>query len=324
MIKVIQANCRASDDIMTVLMSAAVRAGAEVVLIQEPSVRTEEDKWKVKIRYGNYVYIYSGDNDRPYVLTAVRKDVVWNDYGGSRNAERVGIDIGNTRIINIYHHRDKRMDRMNIMQELDGNRHRKWVCAGDFNRYDSLLDAKGTEPAGSWREVKDLIESGRLMIVPGTLTWKGKKNHRPSTIDLVIASNAAQVSIVEIASDLYTGSDHETVCCEIDQGGNTEGTTPQDLTPRWTIREPIKDDEKDEEDEWQQEWMNRLYLGREPRLLMPLEQILLFKSFLDDIIGQQIGHREINGGGQKNPSKKETFWPKLEEHHHRLAINLSR
>jgi hypothetical protein len=99
MIKVIQANCRASEDIMTALMSAAVRAGAEAVLIQEPSVKKEEDKWKVKIRDGNYVYIYSGDNDRPYVLTAVRKDVVWNDYGGSRNAERVGIEIGNTRII---------------------------------------------------------------------------------------------------------------------------------------------------------------------------------------------------------------------------------
>jgi hypothetical protein len=93
MIKVIQANCRASEDIMTALMSAAVRAGAEVVLIQEPSVKKEEDKWKVNIRDGNYVYIYSGDNDRPYVLTAVRKDVVWKDYGGSRNAERVGIEI---------------------------------------------------------------------------------------------------------------------------------------------------------------------------------------------------------------------------------------
>jgi hypothetical protein len=33
--------------------------------------------------------------------------------------------------------------------------------------------------------------------------------------------------------------------------------------------------------------MNRLYLGGEPRLLMPLEQILLFKSFLDDIFGQK-------------------------------------
>jgi hypothetical protein len=120
MIKVMQENCRASEDIMTALMSEAVRAGAEVVLIQEPSVKNEEDKWMVKIRDGNYVYIYSGDNDRPYVLTAVRKDVVWNDYGGSRNAERVGIEIGNTRIINIYHHREKRMDMMNIMQELVG------------------------------------------------------------------------------------------------------------------------------------------------------------------------------------------------------------
>jgi hypothetical protein len=64
MIKRIQANCRASEDIMTALMSAAVRAGAEVVLIQELSVKKEVDKWTVKITDGNYVYIYGGDNDR--------------------------------------------------------------------------------------------------------------------------------------------------------------------------------------------------------------------------------------------------------------------
>jgi hypothetical protein len=33
--------------------------------------------------------------------------------------------------------------------------------------------------------------------------------------------------------------------------------------------------------------MNLLYLGREPRLLIPLEQISLFKLFLDDIYGQK-------------------------------------
>jgi hypothetical protein len=59
------------------------------------------------------------------------------------------------------------------------------------------------------------------------------------------------------------------------------------LTLRWKNREPIKDAAKDEEDIWQQEWMNRLYLGGEPRLLMPLEQILLFTSFHDDIFGQE-------------------------------------
>jgi peroxiredoxin len=61
MIKVLQANCRASEDIMTALMSAAVRAGAEVVLIQKPSVKEEEDRWKAKIKDGNYIYIYSDD-----------------------------------------------------------------------------------------------------------------------------------------------------------------------------------------------------------------------------------------------------------------------
>jgi hypothetical protein len=53
MIKVIKANSRASKDIMMALMSAAVKAGAEVVLIHEPSIKQEEDQWKAKIRDGN-------------------------------------------------------------------------------------------------------------------------------------------------------------------------------------------------------------------------------------------------------------------------------
>jgi hypothetical protein len=57
------------------------------------------------------------------------------------------------------------------------------------------------------------------MIEPGTPTWKGGLSHRSSTIDLVIASNSAQISMVEIATDLYTGSHHETLCWEINNGG---------------------------------------------------------------------------------------------------------
>jgi hypothetical protein len=50
------------------------------------------------------------------------------------------------------------------------------------------------------------------MIEPGTPTWKGGKNYRSSMIDLVIASNEAEVSMAEVASDLFTGSDRETLC----------------------------------------------------------------------------------------------------------------
>jgi hypothetical protein len=76
MINVLQAKCRASEDIMTVLMSESVRVGVEVVLIQKPTVKQEKDKWKVKIQDRKYVNIYSGDNDILYVLTAVRNDRV--------------------------------------------------------------------------------------------------------------------------------------------------------------------------------------------------------------------------------------------------------
>jgi hypothetical protein len=80
MFKVVQANCRASQDIMTALMSAAVSAGVKVVLIQEPSVKEEENRWRAKIKDGNYIYIYSDDGKKPYVKTAVRKDIKWTDY----------------------------------------------------------------------------------------------------------------------------------------------------------------------------------------------------------------------------------------------------
>jgi hypothetical protein len=35
----------------------------------------------------------SNDDDKPYVLTAIRKDIEWNHYGGSWNADKVGIEI---------------------------------------------------------------------------------------------------------------------------------------------------------------------------------------------------------------------------------------
>jgi hypothetical protein len=69
------------------------------------------------------------------VITAVRKDIKWTDYGGSRSPERVGIDINSTRVINIYHHRDQGLDSGKIREELEGGGQRKWVCAGDFNSH---------------------------------------------------------------------------------------------------------------------------------------------------------------------------------------------
>jgi hypothetical protein len=50
------------------------------------------------------------------------------------------------------------------------------------------------------------------MIELGIRTWMGTPSHQSSMIDLVIACNSGQVSMVEIATDLYTGSDHETLC----------------------------------------------------------------------------------------------------------------
>jgi hypothetical protein len=52
------------------------------------------------------------------------------------------------------------MDIASIKDEIQENHQKKWVCAGDFNCHHSLWDGNGREPAGSWREVKELIEIG--------------------------------------------------------------------------------------------------------------------------------------------------------------------
>jgi hypothetical protein len=57
------------------LISGAVRAGVEVVLIQELSVKEEVYRWKPKINDGNYIYIVNDDVKKPYMSTGVRKDI---------------------------------------------------------------------------------------------------------------------------------------------------------------------------------------------------------------------------------------------------------
>jgi hypothetical protein len=94
------------------------------------------------------------------VITAVRKYIKWTDYGGSRRPERLGIDINNTCIINIYHHWDHRLDSKKISEELERDRQWKWVCASDFNSHHSIWDGNGREPGGSWRKVKEIIDGG--------------------------------------------------------------------------------------------------------------------------------------------------------------------
>jgi hypothetical protein len=123
------------------------------------------------------------------------------------------------------------------------------------------------------------------MIEPGTPTWKGGNNHQSSTIDLVIASNQAHVSMAEIASDLYTGSDHETLCWEID---DLEGTLDSRRNPkivRSKRRPPIKNDEQNEEEECRQEWKRRRYADNnsEAPLLMQIELV----KTLNDTFGRK-------------------------------------
>jgi hypothetical protein len=104
-------------------------------------VKNEEEGWMAIIRDGNYIYIFSSDNDRPYVFAAIRKDINWTDYGRSRSPERVGIDVGSTRIIK------QQFDSTNILEEVHRHGQKKWVCAGDFNSHHSIRNGNGRDPA---------------------------------------------------------------------------------------------------------------------------------------------------------------------------------
>jgi hypothetical protein len=128
-------------------------------------------------------------------------------------------------------------------------------------------------------------ERKRLMIEPGTPTWKSGPSHASHTIDLVIASNPAQVLMVGIGIDVYTGSDHQMSCWEINNGGNCKWEIHTIATPCWKIRKMVQSEEKSEKEEWRQEWMNRICLDGKPSLLSPLDQISVFKGCLDDNFG---------------------------------------
>jgi hypothetical protein len=69
------------------------------------------------------------------------------------------------------------LDSGKIREELEGGGQRKWVCAGNFNSHQSIWDGNGGEPCGSWSEVKEIIDGGRLMIEPEIPTWKGGQSH---------------------------------------------------------------------------------------------------------------------------------------------------
>jgi hypothetical protein len=115
--------------------------------------------------------------------------------------------------------------------------------------------------------------------------WKDRQSHQSSMIDLVIASNSAHVLMVEVVADLYTGSDHETLCWEFNDRGNDKWEIHTVATRRWKIQKLVKNEEKNKEGEWRQVWMNRIFPDGKPSLLSPLYHISVFKGFLDDIFG---------------------------------------
>jgi hypothetical protein len=170
--------------------------------------------------------------------------------------------------------------------------------------------------------VKELVEFGRLMIEPGTLTWKDGTNHRTSTINLVIVSDAANMSMVEVASDLYTGSDHEKLCWEIGEGKRYE--TRKAGTTWWKISQPIKNNEIDEEEKWRMEWNNRKHKQRTSETSSPKEMVLLFKTFLDDVFGRKRWSSRAKRWWNRSSKKSVPFSQRRNEQHCNQVKNSSR
>jgi hypothetical protein len=142
------------------------------------------------------------------------------------------------------------LDTRKIREQLEGGTQWKWVCAEDYNSHHRIWEGDRREPSGSWCEVNQIIDGGQLMIEPRTPTWKGGQTHQSSIIDLVNAFNSAEVSKVEIATDLYSGSDHGRLCRVINNEGNDKWEIYTVANPSWTDPKPVNNDEKNKEQEW--------------------------------------------------------------------------
>jgi hypothetical protein len=113
--------------------------------------------------------------------------------------------------------------------------------------------------------------------------------------------------MAKIATDLYTGSDHETLCWEIGNCSAEENRRVQ--TPRWKMRNPIENDDIDEEEAWRNEWCRRTQQTEDAVCKSAFELTPLSKTFLDDIFGRK----------RWSPRAKPWWTTELEEESHILA-----
>jgi hypothetical protein len=125
----------------------------------------------------------------------------------------------------------------------------------------------------------------------------------------VIASNETDVSMVEIASDLYTVSDHETLCWEINEIGNTSDTVElrKIETTRWKIRQPLKNDDIDEEEKWREDWMKRIHPDGDLDRAPPLNQIPFLRNFSMMLLDGRDGHLKLNASGLRSSKRNGIF-----------------
>ena len=217
MIRVLQMNCGRSGDVMTDFLRSA-RREAEVVLIQEPWVRENEEiggGWQT-IGDGNFIFLLStGTGRRPKTLIGVKRDVEWHQYAGVDDPDLIAVEIDGVRIFNVYNQRHpEEVDRQWTLDRIDIRPHltSQWVVAGDFNAHHPIWTGEDRLPV-NWQATLRIIEAGTLMLEPGTATRIGRSGQQNSTIDLVIASPRMtdRMGTAEVAEDLQAGSDHECI-----------------------------------------------------------------------------------------------------------------
>jgi ribonuclease HI len=248
MLKVFQHNCRKSPEALVACLESALQDSADVVLLQEPPVVSQE---RYRQRHPGFNIVFA-----QRTATAFRVNTRWKwtartdlDAVAEGDAQVWDLQRGTARIriANVY----------DQIRQSDGSRPSRFinwtevinsrtVVAGDFNahsrRWNPLLNA----PARNHRYLEDFIDTHALSPVgDGEATCFSPNATNYSVIDLVLVTQeiADNVNTKTMNEDAYaTGSDHHIIRWTL-EGDQGSGGTNRRIIRGWAISKALASEE---------------------------------------------------------------------------------
>lgn len=217
---VFQANVAHGQSHHDIALSMAYEEGADVILIQEPWIHSQQEKRRTKTHPAYSIFSPNDDwNTRPRVLTYINKgrNLRPTQLRPSLSADICWVQIHCQQIVtlvNVYRPPRETASGEVIRTLLQYKPPANCLIAGDFNTHHDLWESGARKSDGApelveWLEQEQLI----LTSLPNTATHKA--GH---TIDLVFTNILGVTTTVE--EHLHTTSDHETIITRIPLGPN--------------------------------------------------------------------------------------------------------